>query len=58
MPELVTAFHVLGMDVKQAEVNAIMAEASPAGNTHMEGAQVLSIHFPSVSWHKHTGEKN
>ncbi|CAM6042697.1 unnamed protein product [Sphagnum compactum] len=27
MPELVTAFHVLGMDVKQAEVNAIMAEA-------------------------------
>ncbi|CAM6006876.1 unnamed protein product [Sphagnum balticum] len=27
MPELVTAFHVLGMDVKQAELNAIMAEA-------------------------------
>jgi hypothetical protein len=35
MPELMTAFHVLGMDVKQAEVNAIMAEASPVGNTHM-----------------------
>jgi hypothetical protein len=23
------------MDVKQAEVNAIMAEASPVGNNHM-----------------------
>ncbi|KAH9569840.1 hypothetical protein CY35_02G011000, partial [Sphagnum magellanicum] len=44
MPELVTAFHVLGMDVKQAEVNAIMAEASPAGNTHM----VEFAHFMQI----------